>query len=102
MSAQNTHHIPTFDRVFGSFHLVISAFIVVYMILGFLCISSEKKGGIWKLCGDLKKEIGGELSLDVVTLNVMTLRSYDMQHTSTNVAMLRCRDVADTLPARIF
>ena len=43
MSAQNTHHIPMFDRVFGSFHLVISAFIVVYMIFGFLCISSEKK-----------------------------------------------------------
>ena len=79
MSAQNTHHIPAFDRVFDSFHLVISAFIVVYLVLGFLCILSEK-GGIWKLCGDLKKEIGGELSL-----NVATLRSYDVQPTSTNV-----------------
>ena len=66
MSAQNTHHIPAFDHVFGLFHLVISAFIVVYLILGFLCISGEK-GGIWKLCGDLNKEIGGELSLNVVT-----------------------------------
>ena len=63
---KNTHHILVFDRVFGSFHLVISAFIVVYLILGFLCISSEKCS-IWKLCGDLKKEIGGELSLNVAT-----------------------------------
>ena len=61
-----------FDRVFGSFHLVISAFIFVYMILGFLCISGEK-GGIGMLCGDLKKEIGGELSL-----NVAMLRSCDV------------------------
>ena len=66
MSAQNTHHIPTFDRFFGSFHLVINVFVVVYLILGFLCISSEK-GNIWKLCGDLKKEIGGELNLNVAT-----------------------------------
>ena len=63
MSVQNTHHIPAFDGVFDSFYLVISAFIVLYLILGFSCISSEK-GGIWKLCGDLK-EIGGELSLNV-------------------------------------
>ena len=67
MSDQNTHHMPAFDHVFGSFHLVISAFIVAYMILDFLCISGEK-GGIWKLCGDLKKNIGGELSLNVTTL----------------------------------
>ena len=66
MSAQNTHYIPAFDRVFTSFHLLISAFIVVYMILCFLCISGEKCG-IWKLCGDLKKEIRGELSLNVAT-----------------------------------
>ena len=42
MSAQNTRHIPTFDHVFGLFHLVISALIVVYLILGFLCILGEK------------------------------------------------------------
>ena len=66
MSAQNTHHIPVFDHVFSSFHLVISAFIVVYWILCFLCISGEKCG-IWKLCGELKKETGGELSLNVMT-----------------------------------
>ena len=67
MSAQNAHHIPAFDYVFISFHLVISVFIVVYLILDFLCISGEK-GEIWKLCGDLKKEIGGELNLKVSTL----------------------------------
>ena len=66
MSAQNTHHIPAFDHVFGLFHLVISVFIVVYLILGFLCISGEKCC-IWKLCGDFKKDIGGELSLNVAT-----------------------------------
>ena len=69
MSAQNTHHIPAFDHVFDSFHLVISAFIVVYLILNILCISGEK-GGIWKLCGDLKKEIGGELSLNIATFSL--------------------------------
>ena len=56
MSAQNTHHIPTFDHVFSLFHLVISVLIVVYLILRFLCISGEK-GGIWRLCGDMKKKI---------------------------------------------
>ena len=35
MSAQNTHHILTFYHVFGSFHQVISVFIVVYLILCF-------------------------------------------------------------------
>ena len=55
-SAQNIHHIPAFDNVFGSFHLVISVFIIIYLILDFLCILGEK-GSIWKLCGDLKKEI---------------------------------------------
>ena len=35
MSAQNTYRIPVFDHVFGLFHLVISVFIVVYLILGF-------------------------------------------------------------------
>ena len=54
MSAQNTHHIPTCEHVFGSFHVVIRAVIIVYMILGFLCISGEK-GGIWRLYGDLKR-----------------------------------------------
>ena len=81
MSAQNTHHIPSFDHVFGSFHLVISAFIVVYLILSFLCILGEKYG-IWRLCGDVKKEIREP------SLNVVTLRSYDMQPTSANVATL--------------
>ena len=56
MSAQNTHHIPTCEHVFNSFHLVISAIIVVYLILGFLYISGEK-GGIWRLCGDLKRRL---------------------------------------------
>ena len=65
MSAQNTHHIPVFYHVFGSFHIVISVFIALYLILGFLCISSEK-GGIWRLCEDLKKKIG-EPSPNVVT-----------------------------------
>ena len=68
ISAQNTHHIPAFICVFGSFHLIISAFIIVYLILDFLCISDEKCG-IWKLCGDLKKEIGGELSLNIATFS---------------------------------
>ena len=57
MSAQKTHHIPVIDHIFGSFYLVVSAFFfALYQILGFSCILSEK-GGIWKLCGDLKKEI---------------------------------------------
>ena len=42
MSAKNTHHIPACEQVFGSFHLVIKAVIVVYLILDFLCISGEK------------------------------------------------------------
>ena len=66
MSAQNTHHIHVFDHIFDSFHLVIRAFIIIYLILGFLCISGEK-GDIWKMCGDLKKEIREELSLNVAT-----------------------------------
>ena len=65
MSAQNVHHIPTFYHVFDSFHLVISVFIALYLILGSLCISSEKSG-IWRLCGDLKKEIR-EPSLNIAT-----------------------------------
>ena len=40
MSAQNTHHILAFDHVFGLFHLVISAFIVVY--LRFFCTFQVK------------------------------------------------------------
>ena len=43
MSAKNTHHIPVFYHVFNSFHLVISAFIALYLILGFSCISGEKR-----------------------------------------------------------
>ena len=68
MGAQNTHHVPAFDRVSCSFHLVISVFIVVYLILSFLCISGEKDS-IWKMCGDLKKEIGRELNLNVATFS---------------------------------
>ena len=56
MSAQNTHHIPACEHVFGSFYLVISVVIVIYMILGFLCVSGEK-GGIWRLCRDLKRRL---------------------------------------------
>ena len=98
MSAQNTHHIPVFDHVFGSFYLVISA---LYLILGFSCISGEK-GGIWKLCGDLKKEIGGELSLNVATFqscdvltsrrpNIATLRSYDVHSMCQYLTKIRTR-----------
>ena len=71
MSAQNTHHIPAFYHVFGSFHIVISVFTALYLILGFLCISSEK-GGIWRLCGDLKKKIGEP------SRNITMLRSDDV------------------------
>ena len=56
MSAQNTHHIPACEHVFSSFYLVISVVIVIYMILGFLCVSGEK-GGIWRLCRDLKRRL---------------------------------------------
>ena len=63
-----------------------------------LCILGEK-GGIWKLCGDLK-EIGKEINLNVVMFqchdvlmsrrpNVAMLRSYNVQPTSANVTMLR-------------
>ena len=65
MSAQNTHHIPVFDHIFSSFHIVINVLIVEYLILGFLCLSGEK-GGTWRLCGEVKKEIG-EPSLNVAT-----------------------------------
>ena len=71
MSAQNTHDIPTFYHVFVSFHIVISVVITLYLILGFLCTSGEK-GGIWRLCGDLKKENG---------------------EPSSNIEKLQCRDV---------
>ena len=57
MSAQNTHLIPACEHVFGSFHVVIREVIIVYMILDFLCISGEQ-GGIWRLCGDLKRRLG--------------------------------------------
>ena len=67
MSGQNTPHIPASDHIFGSFHLVISVFIVVCLILGFLCISGEKDS-IWRLCGDVKKEIG-EPSLNAMTFS---------------------------------
>ena len=36
MGAQNTHHIPTVYHVFGSFRTLISVFIALYLILGFL------------------------------------------------------------------
>ena len=88
MSAINTHHIPAFDHVFGSFHLVISVFIIVYPILDFLCISGEKCG-IWKLCGDLKKEIRGELSLNVATLQRRDIGASQCP----NVVTLERRDV---------
>ena len=61
MSAQNTHHIPACEHVFGSFHPVISAIIFVYLILAFLCISGEK-GGIWGLCRDLKRRLEESLA----------------------------------------
>ena len=57
MSAQNTHHILAFYHVFGSFHLVISMFIALYLILGFLCILGEN-GGIWRPCGGLENKNG--------------------------------------------
>ena len=72
MSAQNTHHIPAFDHVFYSFHLVISVFIVVYLILDFFCISGEKYG-ICRLCGDVKKEI------EKPSLNVVTSQRHDVK-----------------------
>ena len=71
MSAKNTHDIPAFYHVFVSFHIVISVVIALYLILGFLCTSSEK-GGIWRLYGDLKKENGEPSS------NIATLRSDDL------------------------
>ena len=77
MSAQNTHHIPAFYHVFGSFQLVISVFIALYMILDFLCISGEK-GGIWRLCGDLKKEIG-EPSLNIATSPGLSQREFQIR-----------------------
>ena len=87
MSAQNTHHILAFYHIFDSFQLVISVFIVLYLILGFLCILGEKERHLGPI-RDLKKKIG-EPSLNVATfqrrnvltsshLNVATLRSYDV------------------------
>ena len=61
MSAQNIFHIPACEHVFESFHLVISVFIVVYLILVFLCILGEKCG-IWRLCGDLKRRLEESLA----------------------------------------
>ena len=54
MSAQNSHHITAIYHVFESFHTLISAFFVVYLILSFLCILGENDD-IWRLCGGLKK-----------------------------------------------
>ena len=71
MSAQNTHDILVFYHVFDSFHIVISVVIALYLILHFLCISSEN-GSIWRMCGGLKKDIGEP------SPNVATLRSEDM------------------------
>ena len=101
MSVQNTHHIRVCEHVFGSFHLVISAAIVVYIILGFLCILGEK-GGIRRLCGDLKRRLQESSASTSRGSKVATLRSYDTQPTLANIAMLRRRDVIGTLPARIF
>ena len=102
MSAQNTHHLPASEHVFVSFHLVISAVIVVYLILGFLCISGEK-GDIWRSCGDLKRRLEESSTSTTRRPKVATLRSYDVQPTLTNVAtFLRYCDVAGTLTARIF
>ena len=56
MSAQNTHHIPTIKHAFWSFHTLISVFIALYLIIGFLCISGENDG-VWKLCEGLKELI---------------------------------------------
>ena len=44
-----------------------------------------------------EEDIGGELNL-----NVATLRSYDLQPTSANVATFQRRDVVGTPLARIF
>ena len=41
MSAQNTHILPAFYHIFGSFHIIISVVIAQYLILDFLCISGE-------------------------------------------------------------
>ena len=84
MNAQNTHHIPSVYHVFGTFHTLISVFIALYLILSYLCISG-KNGGIWSMCGGLKKQIR-DSSPKVATfqhsniitsrrLNVATLRS---------------------------
>ena len=54
MSTYNTHDIPAFYHVFVSFHIVISVVIALYLILDFLCTSSEKES-ILRLHGDLKK-----------------------------------------------
>ena len=48
---------------------------------------------MWRFEEEIEKEL---------SLNVTTLRSYDVQPTSANVVTLRCRDVLGTLPARIF
>ena len=71
MSAQNTHDILAFYHVFVSFHIVINVVITLYLILGFLCTSGEK-GGIWRLCGELKKENRES------NPNITTLRSDDV------------------------
>ena len=44
MSAKKTHDILVFYHVFISFQIVISVVIALYLILGFLCTSSEKGG----------------------------------------------------------
>ena len=46
--------------------------IALYLILGFLCISSEN-GGVWRLCEGLKEYIE-DLSLTSQRLNVVMLR----------------------------
>ena len=76
MSAQNTHHIPVFDHVFSSFHLVISVFYRRISDTQLFLLFQVKKVTFGSCV-----EIGRELSL-----NVSTLRSYDVLPISTNVA----------------
>ena len=66
MSSSNTHHIPAFYHVFGSFHIIISVAIALYLITRLL-VHFRGKDGIWRLCGDLEKKIG-EPSPNVATL----------------------------------
>ena len=83
---KKTHHIPTFYHVFDSFHSVISVFIALYLILGFLCISGEKSS-ILRLYESLEKKNVEPSS------NVATLRSDDIP-SSISPTSGRCDVVA--------